>query len=55
MGAAGQPLTQAEMLAGLRRLGVARLFNAQTLVDIYERLLRIQPYAVYGLPEPQGQ
>lgn len=33
-------------------LGVARLFEAQTLVAIYERLLREQPYAVYGLPEP---
>lgn len=30
---------------------VARLFEAQTLVALYESLLRTRPYAVYGLPE----
>lgn len=31
---------------------IARLFEAQALVAIYEGLLRTRPYAVYGLPEP---
>ena len=30
----------------------ARLFAIQPVVALYERLLREQPYAVYGLPEP---
>ena len=31
---------------------VARLFEAQTLVTLYESLLLTRPYAVYGSPEP---
>jgi aminoglycoside 3-N-acetyltransferase len=31
---------------------VARLFAIQPVVALYERLLREQPYAVHGLPEP---
>ncbi|HET9109357.1 MAG TPA: AAC(3) family N-acetyltransferase [Ktedonobacterales bacterium] len=52
-----QAVAEAQGLIQTERIGqaVARLFNAQALVVIYERLLLTQPYAVYGLLEPRGE
>ncbi len=52
-----QSVAEAQGLIQTERIGqaVARLFEAQALVAIYERLLRTQPYAVYGLPAPQEE
>ena len=52
-----QSVAEAQGLIQTERIGqaFARLFEAQALVAIYGRLLLTQPYAVYGLPEPQGE
>ncbi len=52
-----QSVAEAQGLIQTQRIGhaIARLFKAQALVAIYERLLLTQPYAVYGLPEPPGE
>jgi aminoglycoside 3-N-acetyltransferase len=48
-----QAAAEAHGLIESVRIGqaVARLFEAQALVALYESLLRTHPYAVYGLPE----
>mgnify|MGYP001554111126 CR=1 FL=1 len=52
-----QSVAEAPGLIQTERIGqaVVRLFETQALIGIYERLLRIQPYAVYGLPESRGE
>lgn len=49
-----QQVAEAEGLIAVGQIGqaVARLFAVQPVIALYERLLREQPYAVYGLPEP---
>jgi aminoglycoside 3-N-acetyltransferase len=51
-----QDVAEAQGLIASIRIGqaVARLFEAQALVMLYESLLRTRPYAVYGLPEPES-
>lgn len=48
-----QAIAETRGIIQTERIGhaVARLFNAQALVAIHERLLLTQPYTVYGLPE----
>lgn len=49
-----QQAAEAEGFITVGQIGqaMARLFALQPVVAIYERLLREQPYAVYGLPKP---
>jgi hypothetical protein len=51
-----QEAAEAQGLIKSVRIGqaLARLFEAQALVTLYESLLRTRPYAVYGLPEPNN-
>jgi Aminoglycoside 3-N-acetyltransferase len=51
-----QEVAEAQGLISSISIGqaVVRLFEAQALVTLYESLLRMRPYAVYGLPEPES-